>query len=124
MTPRQTELLNKAKESLLASELLFKNKFYDYSVSRAYYTMFYVAEAFLEGEEKNFSSHSAVISAFGKDFAKIEKVPIELHRFLLDAQDLRHTGDYGQFQALTFSQAQQQIINAKKFLVIAETQIV
>ena len=80
MTPRQTELLNKAKESLLASKLLFENNFYDYSVSRAYYTMFYIAEAFLEGEEKNFSSHSAVISAFGKDFAKTGKVPIELHR--------------------------------------------
>jgi uncharacterized protein (UPF0332 family) len=86
--------------------------------------MFYIAEAFLEGEEKNFSSHSAVISAFGKNFAKTNKLPLELHRFLLDAQDLRHTGDYGQFHALTFHQAQQQIINAEEFLQIAETNII
>lgn len=124
MTPRQKELLEKAKESLLASKLLLENQFYDYSVSRSYYTMFYIAEAFLEGEEKNFSSHSAVISAFGKNFAKTNKLPLELHRFLLDAQDLRHTGDYGQFHALTFHQAQQQIINAEKFLQIAETNII
>ncbi len=45
MTPRQTELLNKAKESLLTSKLLFENNFYDYSVSRAYSTMFYIAES-------------------------------------------------------------------------------
>lgn len=51
MTPRQTELLAKAKESLSASKLLFENQFYDYSVSRSYYTMFYIAEAFLEVAE-------------------------------------------------------------------------
>lgn len=123
MTPRQKELLDKAEESLLASKLLLENKFYDYSVSRSYYTMFYVAEAFLEGEGKNFSSHSAVISAFGKEFAKPEKVPSELHRFLLDAQDLRHTGDYGQFHALNYQQAQQQITHAELFLMIAKTSI-
>ncbi|WP_017295879.1 HEPN domain-containing protein [Geminocystis herdmanii] len=124
MIPRQKELLDKAEESLLASKLLLENKFYDYSVSRSYYTMFYVAEAFLEEEGKNFSSHSAVISAFGKEFAKTGKIPSELHRFLLDAQDLRHTGDYGQFQALNYQQAQQQITHAELFLTIAKTNIV
>ncbi|MGI0481263.1 HEPN domain-containing protein [Geminocystis sp. CENA526] len=124
MTPRQKELLDKAEESLLASKLLLENKFYDYSVSRSYYTMFYVAEAFLEGEGKNFSSHSAVISAFGKEFTKTNKVPLKLHGFLLDAQDLRHTGDYGQFHALNYQQAQQQITNAELFLSIAKNSLI
>lgn len=37
--------------------------FYDFAVSRAYYTMFYVAEALLDQEGLSFSSHAAIISA-------------------------------------------------------------
>jgi uncharacterized protein (UPF0332 family) len=42
-----------------------------------------------------FSSHSAVIAAFGKEFAKTAKLDPKLHRYLLDAQDLRNASDYG-----------------------------
>lgn len=35
----------------------------DVAASRAYYAMFDIAEAFLEGEGMSFSKHSAVISA-------------------------------------------------------------
>lgn len=42
-----------------------KNGLYDFAVSRAYYAMFYIAEAFLLGQDLSFSSHAGVISAFG-----------------------------------------------------------
>jgi len=58
------KLIEKAKESLIASEILAQNKLYNFAGSRAYYTMFYIAEAFLWTKEMSFSSHSAVISAF------------------------------------------------------------
>jgi uncharacterized protein (UPF0332 family) len=45
-------------------ELLLTNNYSDYATSRAYYTLFYIADAFLEGEELSFFKHSAVISAF------------------------------------------------------------
>jgi uncharacterized protein (UPF0332 family) len=41
--------------------------------------MFYVAEAFLEGEGLSFSSHSAVISAFGQYFARTGRIPTDFH---------------------------------------------
>jgi uncharacterized protein (UPF0332 family) len=50
MTPVQAALLKKAKNSLDAARLLVERGFYDFAVSRAYYAMFYVAEAFLLGE--------------------------------------------------------------------------
>jgi len=56
--------------------------------------MFYVAEAFLEGEGLSFSKHAAVISAFGKHMVRSGKVPKEFHRFLMEAQDVRQSGDY------------------------------
>jgi uncharacterized protein (UPF0332 family) len=50
--------------------------------------MFYVAEALLEDKELSFSKHSAVIAAFGQHYAMEGKVPVEVHRYFLEAQDL------------------------------------
>ncbi|MEP0885686.1 HEPN domain-containing protein [Trichocoleus sp. ST-U3] len=58
MTEDQLELLLKAWQSLSAARLLLDNGFPDYATSRAYYTMFYIASAFLEGEGMSFSSHA------------------------------------------------------------------
>ena len=120
MTEDQEELLLEARDSLSAAELLLREGYPGYAASRAYYAMFYVAEAFLEGEEMSFSKHSAVIAAFGREFAHTEKVPAELHRFLLEAQQLRKNGDYGSRQAVTPGQAQEAVSRAKRFLDVAE----
>ena len=123
MTPDQLELLLKARQSLSASRLLLDNGFPDYAASRAYYTMFYIAEAFLEGEEMSFSSHAAVISAFGREFARTGRIPVEFHQFLIKAQDLRNAGDYGQLNAVTAEQATEQITHAEQFLELAQNLI-
>ncbi len=70
MTPEQKLLLEKAKRSLQGAELLLDNSLPELGVSRGYYAMFYIAEAFLLGKNLSFSSHSAVISAFGQNSAK------------------------------------------------------
>lgn len=119
MTDEQRELLLKAQQSLSAAKLLLNNNYPDYATSRAYYSMFYIAEAFLEGEGLSFSKHSAVISAFGREFAKTQRVSTDFHRFLIEAQALRTTGDYGQLNAVTLDQATQQIDHAEQFLAIA-----
>ena len=119
MTDEQQELILKSQQSLDAVKLLLNNNFPDYATSRAYYTMFYIAEAFLEGESLSFSKHSAVISAFGREFAKPQRVPTEFHRFLIEAQELRTTGDYGQLNAVTNEQAAEQIDHAEQFIVFA-----
>lgn len=123
MTEDQRELLQKAEQSLEAAKLLLTNSYADYAASRAYYTMFYIAEAFLEGENLAFSKHSAVIAAFGREFARTNRLPVELHRFLIEAQALRNTGDYGQFNAVTLEQATEQISRAGSFLAIAQQEI-
>ena len=94
MTPEQQYLLLKAQRSVTAAEQLIAQEFYDFSVSRAYYAMFYVAEALLDKEGLSFSSHAAVISAFGKSLARLGKVPVEFHRYLIDAQAQRTRADY------------------------------
>lgn len=120
MTDDQLDLLQEARDSVSAAKLLLEGGYPGYAASRAYYAMFYVAEAFLEGEGMSFSKHSAVIAAFGQHFVRTGRVPVEFHRFLLEAQELRHAGDYGSRQAVTYEQARGQIARAEQFLALAE----
>ena len=120
MKPEQTALLRKAGESRRAAQLLATNELLDFAASRAYYTMFYGAEAFLLNEGLTFSSHAAVIAAFGRDFARTGRVPVEFHRYLIDAQDLRNQGDYDIDSAITESEANELISHAQQFLELAE----
>jgi uncharacterized protein (UPF0332 family) len=94
MKPKSRQLIEKAKESYQAAQVLAQQGFYDFAGSRAYYTLFYIAEAFLWEQDLTFSSHSAVIAAFGRDLAKAGIVPIEFHRILLNAQNKRTKADY------------------------------
>ncbi|MCD4782290.1 MAG: HEPN domain-containing protein [Candidatus Eremiobacteraeota bacterium] len=121
MTKDQEELLSEASKSLSAAELLYENGYIGYSISRAYYAMFYVAEALLEGEGLSFSKHSAVISAFGEKFAKIGKVPKKFHRFLIEAQELRNIGDYGFSQNITPKMVDRHIERAREFIDVAKS---
>jgi uncharacterized protein (UPF0332 family) len=93
-TPEIDELMEKANESLAAAGLLLDQVYADFAVSRAYYAMFYAAEAALLSLGLTFSKHTAVIAAFGKHLAKPGLVPQHLHRYLLDAFDIRQIGDY------------------------------
>jgi len=94
MTPQQAALLQKAQESMRAARLLVKENLYDFSISRSYYALFYLAQGYLLERGLSFSSHAAVISAFGQQFARTGVVPVEFHRTLIDAQDLRTRADY------------------------------
>jgi len=120
MTLEQLALIKKAQDSIEAARLLKNSGYYDFSVSRAYYAMFYIAEAFLLEDDLSFSKHSAVISAFGRRFAKSVQVLQEFHRYLIEAEDSRNTGDYDTGEGLSEDDAITQIDRAEKFLRIAE----
>lgn len=119
MTPEQQALVNKAQRSLEAAQNLIEQGFYDFAVSRAYYAMFYLAEALLDGEGLSFSSHAAVISAFGQYLARPGKVTTELHRQLIDAQAQRTRADYDPYPDLSQSDAEMLINQAQAFLAVA-----
>jgi uncharacterized protein len=120
MTPEQSALLSKAYDSVRAAKLLSDAELYDFAVSRAYYAMFYMAEAFLLGVGLSFSRHAGVIAAFGERFAKTGIVPVELHRYLIEGQDKRNVGDYQIGPGLTDIQAAEQLARAEQFLHLAQ----
>jgi uncharacterized protein (UPF0332 family) len=120
MTADQTALIEKARASIDAARWLVKGGFYDFAASRAYYAMFYVAEALLLGEGLSFSRHSAVIAAFGREFSKEGRAPADLHRYLIEGQDSRNVADYDLRPGLTAEEAAEQIRRAEAFLALAE----
>lgn len=123
MTPEQDALVRKAHDSLRGAQVLASQKLFDFAVSRAYYTMFYVAEAFLLGEGLTFSKNSGVIAAFGQHFAKTGRVPKEFHRYLIDGERKRLIGDYDIGPGLSEREALEEIDHAQKFLDLAKASL-
>jgi len=110
------ELLTKANQSIKAAENLLDDGFVDFSVGRSYFAMFYALEALLLTQELSFSKHSAVISAFGKEFVKTGKFDSKFHADILEAFDLRNAGDYGAPHAILKEKAEELIKKAKALL--------
>jgi uncharacterized protein (UPF0332 family) len=119
MIKEQKYLLIKAQRSLNAAKELNNKDYPDFATSRAYYAMFYVAEALLLKENLSFSSHAGVISAVGKYLVKTSKIPSPYHRYLIDAQDQRNRGDYDANSNLTKKDANKFIIQAEEMLSFA-----
>lgn len=88
-------LIEKGKESLSVARELLQQGHADFAASRAYYAMFYVAQALLLHIGQSYSKHSMVIAAFGREYTKTGILDRRFHRWLIDAQDLRNIGDYG-----------------------------
>lgn len=115
MTTDQQSLLLKAKENIDAAVMLIAQGYYDIAISRLYYSMFYCAEAVLLTDNLTFSKHSSVIAAFGQHFAKTGRLPQELHRMLIEAQDMRNLSDYDLMAVLTQEAAEALLAKSRTF---------
>jgi len=89
------ELLDKARRSLHAAERLMHEGDHDFAVSRAYYAMFYAAQALLLTREVRRSSHSGLIAAFNEHFIQSGELPRRFFLMLRDGFEDRAEGDYG-----------------------------
>jgi uncharacterized protein (UPF0332 family) len=120
MMPEQQDLLLKARDSLKAAQWLRDGGYVGFAAARAYYAMFYVAEAFLIGKELAFSKHSAVHAAFGLHFCKTGIVPPQFFRYLEEGMLVRHSGDYGKGHPVTLQEMTAQVAHAGEFVDLAE----
>lgn len=116
MNPQIEAILNKAQESLAAARLLAEQSYPGFAASRAYYTMFYTAEALLLLKGLSYSSHSAVIAAYGKEFSKTSELDPKYHKYMIAAQDFRSQGDYAYGESVSLSHANSAIEWANEFL--------
>lgn len=94
MTEQQQVLLKKSQRNVGIAKRLVDEGEWDVAVSRAYYAMFYAAQACLYGLGQEYSKHSAVIAAFGREFARTGILPRELHVHFIQAEQARIQSDY------------------------------
>lgn len=120
MNADEVFLVNKANENLKAAKVLESQGFYDIAASRIYYVMFYLAEALLLRRGLSFSSHSAVIAAFGKEFSRTGDLDAKFHQYLIKSQELRQTGDYGFHESVPADTVLQMIKWAEEFKEVTE----
>ncbi len=120
MKQESADYLEKAAENIRAADMLIAAQFFEIAVSRTYYAMFYIAEALLCEEDKSFSSHQAVQSAYGKLFAKTAKLDPKFHRYLLEGFRARHVADYVSSTELTEQDAIEAANAAEEFLTAAK----
>ena len=123
MTLEQGNLLRKAEHSIEAAKVMKQSSYFDFAVSRAYYAMFYLAEAFLLEKGLAFSKHSAVHAAFGEHFVRTGILPTQLHRALIHGMEVRLTGDYDSAKEVSVDEAEEQIASAEQFMAVARQRL-
>jgi len=116
-----SKLLNKALDAIEGAETLLNVGKAEIAVGRAYYSMFYVAEALLYNEfDLKLNQHGQVIAAYGKHFAKTRQLDPKFHRWLRDGFETRITGDYGVDTGIIEEEVAANMINqAREFLEAA-----
>lgn len=115
MREQTRALLTKSAENLAACEDLIHQGHIEIAASRAYYAMFYAAEAALFEEGLEFSSHGATHAAFGEHLAKTKRVNPALHRYLLDAYRARQSADYDAPADISHEDANALLSRAREF---------
>lgn len=113
-----TSLIERAEKYLKSSKMLLDESDYESSVSRAYYAMYYSAEAVLLTKDMSFSSHRGVISAFGEHFVKTDVFPREMGREFNRAFEKRQLGDYEYTFVISEDEAKEILEQGKQFVEI------
>lgn len=113
------QLLEKAERAIQAADALLASTGAEFAAGRAYYAMFYTAEALLHQRDQTFSKHGALHAAYGKEFAKSGLLDPKFHRWLLNAFDVRLQEDYDSETLVSNERVEEMLEQARTFLSAA-----
>ena len=119
MKEETRSLLDKAARAVRAAETMLREGDVDFAAGRAYYAMFYAAEALLCEKGLRFRKHGGVHAAFAEQITRRGLLDAKFHRWLLDAFDQRIQGDYGTATVPAAGDVKEAIERAKEFLAAA-----
>lgn len=120
MKEHSQKLLKKALDAIEVAEGILDMNKPEMAAGRAYYAMFYVAEALLYEKGLEFKTHGQVIGAYGKEFAKTKDLDPKYHRILRAGFDTRISGDYDVDTDISKQLVADMINDAKDFLNAAK----
>jgi len=108
--------LDRAHQMLVVAARNLAQGFYASAVNRAYYAIFYAANAMLSTQGLARSKHSGVISAFRQRFVKPGLIEAEYSDIYGRVMDHRHVGDYELESYIEDQQAHADLHDAKRFV--------
>lgn len=120
LSPEVSAYITKAHHALKVAEKLVGGEDYADAAGKAYYAMFYAAQALLKAHGLDVVKHSAVTSLVGREFAKTGRLDSRFHRMLINARRVRETADYGIFEDVTASTARKTLEDANSFIIEVE----
>jgi len=124
LTKKLNVIMAKAKETLKIAKQLYKQDYYNDSVSRAYYAVFHSLQAILLTIGLSFSKHSGVIGAFNKEFIHKDIFPKDFHKMIERLFKDRQIGDYEYEEGLNYEDAKQDIASAENIIVSIERYLI
>lgn len=113
------KLLDKAIDTVEGAEILLDHGKTDIAAGRAYYSLFYIAEALLNEKGLQFKEHGKVIGAYGKEYAKTNLLDPKFHRWLRLGFDTRLVSEYQTDTNIEAPVVSDMINQAREFLEAA-----
>jgi len=117
------DMIDKGRRALASAERELAAGDFDFAASRAYYAAFYAAEALLLSHGVTCSTHSGVISEFGKRFVSTGRMTKDIGRKLAHLFRERQTGDYEFGMSIDESDAREDILHARAILDAIENDL-
>ena len=109
-----------AKNSLLSAETLIKIKMYKDAANRSYYAIFHAMRSILALDGIDMKKHKGVISEFRRLYIKTGIFSNDVSKTITNLFDVRIDSDYKDFYVISKKEVEEQVLNAKKFIEIAE----
>lgn len=105
-----------ARRVLRTAQLAFDDGDWVSAINRAYYAIFYAANAVLELEGLERSKHSGVLALFREKYVKTEKIEKEFSTIYGDAFESRNESDYQRLSFPSKGEAEKAIEGARRFV--------
>jgi len=110
------EYMDYAQRALKSAKLMLDDGDWVGAINRAYYAIFYAANAVLELEGLQRSKHSHVLSVFRQKWVKTGIVEVEYSDIYGQAFDARNEGDYQRPKFPNREQAEEAMAGAQRFV--------
>jgi uncharacterized protein (UPF0332 family) len=122
-TDRETvkTYVDAAHKALAGSQYNLGGAYYAIAVNRAYYAVFYAANALLATKGLARGKHSGTISAFRQAFVKPGLIEPEYSDIYGSLMDDRHVSDYDMDTSIEPERAESDVESARKFVARIET---
>ena len=109
-------LFNKAQTYLRSAAVLYELEDFDSCASRAYFAMFYAAQALLLHENGSLPAQQGIRTVFKNTFVDTGRVPTHAGNVLNQAYELQEMADYGHHFAVDQDQAERVLQEAEAFV--------